>query len=146
MINAGGVINVGMEYLGAYNREIVFQQTEKIFDTCTKIFEKSDRENIPAQQAAIETAKARIEAYKKKEITEERLAHSVKKILMANKGETNFDDLYDITIKFINYCGAYLKKLTYDSVIGKKFKKIKMKISLIESKPLTVILETADRS
>ena len=64
LINAGGVINVGMEYLGAYNREIVFQQTEKVFDTCTKIFEKSDRENIPAQQAAIETAKARIEAVK----------------------------------------------------------------------------------
>ena len=49
----------------------------------------------------------------------------LKKILMANKGETNFDDLYDITIKFINYCSAYLKKLTYDSDIGKKFKKIK---------------------
>ncbi len=62
LINAGGVINVGMEYLGEYNREIVFQQTEKIFDTCLQIFEKSDRENIPAQQAAIATAKARIES------------------------------------------------------------------------------------
>ena len=44
---------------------------------------------------------------------------------MANKGETNLDDLYDITIKFINYCSLYLKKLTYDSDIGKEFKKIK---------------------
>jgi leucine dehydrogenase len=62
LINAGGVINVGMEYLGGYNREIVFQQTEKIYDTCVKILKKSEAENIPAQQAAIETAKARIES------------------------------------------------------------------------------------
>jgi leucine dehydrogenase len=51
-----------MEYLGGYNREIVFQQTEKIYDTCIQILKKSEMENIPAQQAAIETAKARIES------------------------------------------------------------------------------------
>ncbi|UZD24784.1 leucine dehydrogenase [Algoriphagus halophytocola] len=62
LINAGGVINVGAEYLGGYNREIVFQQTEKIFDTCLGILNKAENEQIPAQQAAIETAKARIEA------------------------------------------------------------------------------------
>lgn len=62
LINAGGVINVGMEYLGDYNRKIVFQQTEKIYETCMTIFAKSEKENIPAQQAAIETAKARIES------------------------------------------------------------------------------------
>jgi leucine dehydrogenase len=62
LINAGGVINVGMEYLGGYNREIVFQQTEKIYETCIQILNKSEAENIPAQQAAIETAKARIES------------------------------------------------------------------------------------
>jgi leucine dehydrogenase len=62
LINAGGVINVGMEYLGGYNRNLVFQQTEKIYDTCTTIFEKSDRDNITVQQAAIKTAMARIES------------------------------------------------------------------------------------
>ncbi|MBN3584045.1 Glu/Leu/Phe/Val dehydrogenase [Algoriphagus aestuarii] len=62
LINAGGVINVGAEYLGGYIKEIVYQQTEKIYDTCFSILEKSEKENIPAQQAAIETAKARIEA------------------------------------------------------------------------------------
>jgi leucine dehydrogenase len=62
LINAGGVINVGMEYLGGYNREIVFQQTEKIYDTCIQLLKKSEMENIPAQQAAIETAEARIES------------------------------------------------------------------------------------
>jgi len=62
LINAGGVINVGAEYLGGYIKEIVYQQTEKIYDTCLGILEKSSIENIPAQQAAIETAKARIAA------------------------------------------------------------------------------------
>lgn len=62
LINAGGVINVGAEYLGDYIKEIVYQQTEKIYDTCLVILEKSSNENIPAQQAAIETAKARIAA------------------------------------------------------------------------------------
>lgn len=62
LINAGGVINVGAEYFGGYNRETVYKQTERIFDTCLGILNKSEKENIPAQQAAIETAKARIEA------------------------------------------------------------------------------------
>lgn len=62
LINAGGVINVGAEYFGGYNRETVNKQTERIFDTCLGILNKSEKENIPAQQAAIETAKARIEA------------------------------------------------------------------------------------
>ncbi len=62
LINAGGVINVGAEYFGGYNRDTVYRQTEKIYDTCLGILHKSEKENIPAQQAAIETAKARIEA------------------------------------------------------------------------------------
>ncbi len=62
LINAGGVINVGAEYYGDYHKESVFAQTEKIFDTCMGILNKSEKENIPAQQAAIEVAKARIEA------------------------------------------------------------------------------------
>jgi leucine dehydrogenase len=62
LINAGGVINVGAEYYGDYHEETVFAQTEKIFDTCLDILHKSEKENIPAQQVAIEAAKARIEA------------------------------------------------------------------------------------
>ncbi len=62
LINAGGVISVGAEYLGGYQKEIVFKQTEKIYDTCLTILNKAENENIPAQQAAIEVAKARIEA------------------------------------------------------------------------------------
>lgn len=62
LINAGGVINVGAEYYKDYNKETVFAQTEKIYDTCLGILNKSEQEKIPAQQAAIEVAKARIEA------------------------------------------------------------------------------------
>ncbi|GMQ27912.1 Glu/Leu/Phe/Val dehydrogenase dimerization domain-containing protein [Algoriphagus confluentis] len=62
LINAGGVINVGAEYYGDYHEELVFKQTEKIFDTCLAILNKSEKENIPAQEAAIKAAKERIEA------------------------------------------------------------------------------------
>jgi len=62
LINAGGVINVGAEYYGEYQEETVFAQTEKIYDTCLSILNASEQQNIPAQQAAIEAAKARIEA------------------------------------------------------------------------------------
>ena len=62
LINAGGVINVGAEYYGEYQEETVFAQTEKIYDTCLSILNASEQQNIPAQQAAIQAAKARIEA------------------------------------------------------------------------------------
>ncbi|NVK49228.1 MAG: Glu/Leu/Phe/Val dehydrogenase [Cyclobacteriaceae bacterium] len=62
LINAGGVINVGAEYYGDYNEETVYKQTEKIYDTCLHILEKSVKEEIPAQEAAIRAAKERIEA------------------------------------------------------------------------------------
>jgi len=62
LINAGGVINVGAEYLGGHDKENVYRQTEKIYDTCLEIFEKSEKEQISAQLAAIKVAKERIEA------------------------------------------------------------------------------------
>jgi leucine dehydrogenase len=62
LINAGGVINVGAEYYGDYQQETVFAQTEKIYETCLSILDKSENEKIPAQEAAIQAAKARIEA------------------------------------------------------------------------------------
>jgi leucine dehydrogenase len=62
LINAGGVINVGAEYYGDYQEEAVFAQTEKIYDTCLSILTASATQKIPAQQAAIAAAKARIEA------------------------------------------------------------------------------------
>ncbi|GGZ34196.1 leucine dehydrogenase [Echinicola pacifica] len=65
LINAGGLINVYAEHLGGYNRETAYQQAEKIYDTCLAILNKSEREQIPAQQAAIELAWSRIQAISK---------------------------------------------------------------------------------
>jgi len=62
LINAGGLINVYAEHLGGYNRDLAYLQAEKIYDTCVSILDKSEKENIPAQQAAIEMAWARIES------------------------------------------------------------------------------------
>ncbi|WP_215225183.1 Glu/Leu/Phe/Val family dehydrogenase [Echinicola shivajiensis] len=65
LINAGGLINVYAEYLGNYNRELAYQQAEKIYDTCLAILNKSEKEGIPAQQAAIEMAWNRINSISK---------------------------------------------------------------------------------
>ncbi len=60
LINAGGLINVYNEYLGNYNRERVFQQAEKIYDTCLSILNVAEREKISSQEAAIQLAEKRI--------------------------------------------------------------------------------------
>ncbi|UCS95121.1 leucine dehydrogenase [Echinicola marina] len=65
LINAGGLINVYAEYLGNYNRDLAYQQAEKIYDTCLAILNKSEKEGIPAQQAAIEMAWNRINSISK---------------------------------------------------------------------------------
>lgn len=60
LINAGGLINVYAEYMGGYKREIAYQQAEKIYDTCFNILNKSEKEKIPSQEAAIKLAQKRI--------------------------------------------------------------------------------------
>lgn len=62
LINAGGLINVYNEYMGSYNRDRAYSQAEKIYDTCAAILAKSDAENLPPQQAAIQMATDRINA------------------------------------------------------------------------------------
>lgn len=60
LINAGGLINVGIDYFGNYSRERVFRKVEKIYNTTLDIIRKSREEDIPSQQAAIEIAEMRI--------------------------------------------------------------------------------------
>jgi leucine dehydrogenase len=62
LINAGGLINVYAEFIGGYNKDVAYLQAEKIYDTCTAILNKSEKEKIPAQQAAIELAWSRIQS------------------------------------------------------------------------------------
>ena len=60
LINAGGLINVYNEYLGHYNRSRVMEQTEKIYDTCSRILKKAEDDKVSTQEAAIELAEKRI--------------------------------------------------------------------------------------
>ncbi|MCG7336328.1 leucine dehydrogenase [Sporosarcina sp. ACRSM] len=59
VINSGGVINVADELAG-YNRERAMKRVEGIYDTISKIFEISKRDNIPSYLAADRLAEERI--------------------------------------------------------------------------------------
>lgn len=60
VINAGGLMNVYNEYLGNYNRERVYAQAERIYDTCLSILNYASAEKISTQEAAIQLAEKRI--------------------------------------------------------------------------------------
>lgn len=60
LINAGGLINVGNEFYGNYNRERVFHQTEKIYEICLHILNLAESEKITSQEAAMQVAQKRI--------------------------------------------------------------------------------------
>ncbi|MGB0165591.1 MAG: Glu/Leu/Phe/Val family dehydrogenase [Luteibaculum sp.] len=59
LINAGGIINCYSEVIG-YNKEMVQEQAENIYNTTLAIFEKSEQEQIPTYLAANKLAEARI--------------------------------------------------------------------------------------
>jgi len=60
LINAGGLINVGIDYLGGWSKERVRRKVEKIYDTTLEIFSRSEEEDIPTQEAALDIANKRI--------------------------------------------------------------------------------------
>lgn len=62
LINAGGIINVYLEYQGNYKSQEAYQRAEGIYGTCLAILEKSEAENITPQEAAMEEALKRINA------------------------------------------------------------------------------------
>ncbi|MBK8145250.1 MAG: Glu/Leu/Phe/Val dehydrogenase [Bacteroidetes bacterium] len=61
LINAGGLVNVAAEAGGAYNREKVTKDVEKIYDRILDIFALSENEKITTQEAAIRIAQKRID-------------------------------------------------------------------------------------
>jgi len=61
LINAGGLINVGIDYLGDWTREKAYRMTEKIYPTTMDIFKLTDTEDINAQTAAMRFAQKRID-------------------------------------------------------------------------------------
>ncbi|WP_455170563.1 Glu/Leu/Phe/Val dehydrogenase dimerization domain-containing protein [Aegicerativicinus sediminis] len=63
LINAGGIINVYAE-LENYGKQEIMRKTENIFNTTLEIFERSKREDITTNQAAVQIANERIEMRK----------------------------------------------------------------------------------
>lgn len=60
VINSGGVINVADELYG-YNNERAMKRVETIYDSISKIYEISKRDNVPSYIAADRMAEERIE-------------------------------------------------------------------------------------
>ncbi len=61
LVNAGGLINVGLDYLGCWTKEKAYRMTEKIYPTTLDIFKLTEQENINAQNAAMRLAQKRID-------------------------------------------------------------------------------------
>jgi leucine dehydrogenase len=61
LINAGGLINVGME-LETYSRERVWAECEQIYNRTMEIFRRAKARNIPTHHAALEWAEERIKS------------------------------------------------------------------------------------
>ncbi len=61
LINAGGLINVGINYLGGWTKERVYKKTEKIYQTTLDILNLAEREGVSTQEAAMKLAIKRIE-------------------------------------------------------------------------------------
>ena len=62
LVNAGGLINVGAEYYGPYNRDRAHKDAEKIYDTTLDILKMAAEESITTQEAAMKIAENRIAA------------------------------------------------------------------------------------
>lgn len=60
LINSGGITNVYYEMVGDYNKEKVYAQTEKIYDTCLNIINFSENNGVTTHEAALDLALQRI--------------------------------------------------------------------------------------
>jgi leucine dehydrogenase len=60
LINAGGLINVYLEYLGGYSKERAHKMAENIYDTLLQVLHLSDENKISPQEAAMDLANKRI--------------------------------------------------------------------------------------
>ncbi len=60
LINSGGITNVYYEQQGNYNRDRVYNQTERIYDICTDVLNYSEKNDVTPQEAAMKLALKRI--------------------------------------------------------------------------------------
>lgn len=60
LINSGGITNVYLEYTGNYSRELAYQKTEDIYQTCLDLIQEAETSSVTTHQAAVLMAKKRI--------------------------------------------------------------------------------------
>lgn len=60
LINAGGLINIHTDLYHTYSRELAYQHTEAIYDTCLGVLNRSEKEKIPPLVVAEQLAEERI--------------------------------------------------------------------------------------
>ncbi|MEQ9305309.1 MAG: Glu/Leu/Phe/Val dehydrogenase dimerization domain-containing protein [Marinoscillum sp.] len=60
LINSGGITNVYYEQQGNYNRERVYEQTERIYEVCQEVLEYADNNHTTTHEAALQLALNRI--------------------------------------------------------------------------------------
>lgn len=70
LINSGGITNVYYEQQGNYNREKVFEQTERIYEVCTDVINFAANNDVTTHEAALKLALSRIEGVGKIKITQ----------------------------------------------------------------------------
>jgi leucine dehydrogenase len=69
LINAGGLINVGIDYLGGWSKDRVKRKVEDIYNTTLDILAISESEGLNTQEVALKMAAKRIHDKSKLEIT-----------------------------------------------------------------------------
>lgn len=65
LINSGGIINVYHEMMGNYDRDKVQLQTEQIFDTCMRVINYAEKNDVTTHAAALKIAVDRIDTFGK---------------------------------------------------------------------------------
>jgi len=61
VVNAGGIMAVAAEYFKEYNKELLYQKAENIYDSCLHVLQYADENQMTVQKAAISLAGQRIE-------------------------------------------------------------------------------------
>lgn len=60
VVNAGGIMAVAAEYFGEYNKELLYQKAENIYESCLYVLHHAQKHDMMVQKAAITLAEQRI--------------------------------------------------------------------------------------
>ena len=64
LINAGGLINIHTDLYYTYSCALAYQHTERIYDTCLEVLNRSEKEHVPPSIVAEQLAEERIRSTK----------------------------------------------------------------------------------